>query len=128
VQGQQHHRLSWSAALPVSPSLICLTDHQRVLTSTAASPYMMSKHLWIHIGFSPAAPKYSNTAHCFKCPSISVILESTVVLPPIKWNRCGYQKIMMNVQGLQLCSCYSHKKYTKIWSISSHCPSHVKVQ
>lgn len=130
VQRQPHHRQPWNATLPVSASLICLAYHQRVLTSTAASPYMLSKRLWIHTGFSPSAAQYSSTFQCFKCPSISVILESAVVFPPIKWNSCDYQKIIMNVQGLQLCSGYYHKKIDKnakhffslaltCWSIST---------
>jgi len=58
--------------------------------------------LWLLI----SAANNSSNAHCFKIPSISVIFKSTAYLPPVKLND-DYQKIM-HVQGLQLCSSYSH--------------------
>jgi len=98
----------------------------QLLTSTAASLYMLSKHLWIHFGYSPSAAKNSSNANCFKFPSISAIFKSTVYLPPVKLNVGDYQT-MMRVQGLQLCSSYPHLEYTYKWeAFLSHCPHILK--
>jgi len=42
---------------------------------------------------------------------VSTILESAVVLPSVKSKGCDYLKMKENVQGIHLCSSFSHKYF-----------------
>jgi hypothetical protein len=83
---------------------------KRTFLLKAASPYTLRKHLWIQVGFWPSAKRNMIKAHCFKGTSISAITDSTVALPPVKWNSCDYLKMTENVHGLQWTGIFFFRK------------------
>jgi hypothetical protein len=62
------------------------------------------------VGLSPSATKTSITTQRFNGMPVSIILESTVVLPSIQRNSHDLQNMTDNVQELHKCSGYFHKQ------------------
>jgi len=109
MQVPTRHGLLQGASRTVSPSLNHCNHHQTALTSTVASPDTPSKRSWMLVGLSRSTTKTSITTQRFNGMSVSIILESTVVLSSIQWSSYDQQNTSDNVQELHKCSGYSHK-------------------
>lgn len=89
-----------------------------ILISTAASPYYHSKCFWMQVSFSPSSTKNSTTAHCFNCISISAILESNVVLPSVRKNRCKYDRMFKDFTDIVVTPINKNLRRLKIRGIT----------
>lgn len=82
-----HNKVCHKVLLPLLTSFNPSYSYPAALTPTVASLYTRVANI-MKVFSSPAATKSLITACWYKCMSVSAILESTLLLPSVKQQRC----------------------------------------